>query len=69
MNETGFKVHIGYPCIGTSLDGIFTCSCHGIKGLEIKCPYNYQKALVNWNKGRTFPIDRTNSIKRNHPYH
>ena len=43
VNETAFKVHTEYPCIGGSLDGIVTCSCHEIRGLEIKCPYNYQK--------------------------
>ena len=69
VNETGFKVHTEYPCIGASLDGIATCSCHEIRGLEIKCPYNYQKGLVNWDKDRTFPRDRSNSIKKIHPYY
>ena len=69
MSESGFKVHTEYPCIGASLDGIVNCPCHEIRGLEIKCPYNYQKGLVNWDKDRTFPIDRSNSIKKNHPYY
>ena len=69
VNETAFKVHTEYPCIGGSLDGIVTCSCHEIRGLEIKCPYNYQKGLVNRDEDRTFPIDRSNSIKKNHPYY
>ena len=69
VNQTAFKVHTEYPCIGGSLDGIVTCSCHEIRGLEIKCPYNYQKGLVNWDEDRTFPIDRSNSIKKNHPYY
>ena len=38
VNETGFKVHTEYPCIGASLDGTATCSCYEIRGLEIKCP-------------------------------
>ena len=63
VNETGFAVHTEYPCIGVSLDGIVTCSCHDMRGLEIKCPYKYQKGLVNWDKDRTFPIDRRNSIR------
>ena len=69
VNQTAFKVHTEYPCIGGSLDGIVTCSCHEIRGLEIKCPYNYQKGLVNWDEDRTFPIDRSNSIKKNHPHY
>ena len=69
VNETGFKVHTEYPCIGASLDGIVTYSCHETKGLEIKCPYNYQKDLVNWGKDRRFSIHRSNSIKKNHPYY
>ena len=26
VNETGFKVHTEYPCVGASFDGIVTCS-------------------------------------------
>ena len=69
VNETGFKVHTEYQYIGVSLDGIATCSCHEIRGLEVKCTYNYEKGLVNWDKDRTFPTDRSNSIKKNHPYY
>ena len=69
VNQTGFKVYTEYPCIDASLDGIVTCSYHEIRGLEIKCPYNYQKGLVNWDKDTKFPIDRSNSIKKNHPYY
>ena len=46
-----------------------TCSCQGIRGLLIKCPYNYQKGLVNWDKDGTFPIEKNNSIKKNYPYY
>ena len=63
------RLNTEYPCIGGSLDGIVTCSCHKIRGIEIKCPYNYQKGLINWDEDRTFPIDRSNSIKKNHPYY
>ena len=62
LNETGFKVCTEYPYI-------VTCSYYEIRGLEIKCPYNYQKGLVNWEKDGTFPIDRSNSIKKNDPYY
>ena len=34
VNETGFKVHTQYPCIGESLDGINSYSCLEIWGLE-----------------------------------
>ena len=58
------------PCIGASLDDVIaTCSCHEIRRLEIKCPYNYQKGLVNWDKDRTYPIDRSDSIKKTHLYY
>lgn len=29
-----------YPFIGRSVDGIFSCRCHGKKIIEIKCPYS-----------------------------
>ena len=69
LNETGFTVPTEYPCIGASLDGVVTCSRHEIRGLETKCLYNYQKDVVNWDEDRTFPIDRNNSIKKNHPHY
>ena len=34
VNETGFKFHTEYPCIGASLDGIVTCSCHEIRRIR-----------------------------------
>ena len=45
------------------------CSCHGIQGLVIKCHYNYQKGLVNWNEDGIFPIEKNNSTKKNYPYY
>ena len=69
VNVTGFKVHTEYPCIGASLEDIVTCTCHDIRGLEIRFSYEYKKGLVNWDKDRTFTIDRSNAIKKNHPYY
>ncbi|KAK3083939.1 hypothetical protein FSP39_005662 [Pinctada imbricata] len=40
VEEKGLYVMNDCPFIGCSVDGIFSCKCHGMKILEIKCPYS-----------------------------
>nr|XP_034325261.1 uncharacterized protein LOC105329320 isoform X3 [Crassostrea gigas] len=40
VEKRGLYIMSDYPFIGCSVDGIFTCRCHGKKIIEIKCPYS-----------------------------
>ena len=39
ITDSGFFINPQYPTLGASPDGIISCDCHGIRTLEIKCPY------------------------------
>lgn len=39
VEEKGLYLMNDFPYIGCSVDGIFSCKCHGKKVIEIKCPY------------------------------
>ncbi|XP_014671929.1 PREDICTED: uncharacterized protein LOC106812547 [Priapulus caudatus] len=36
-----------FPYIRVSPDAVFTCSCHGSKIVEVKCPYQYRNSDLN----------------------
>ena len=40
ISEVGLVLHLLYPFLGATPDGLVSCSCHGDGTLEIKCPYS-----------------------------
>lgn len=42
VEKRGLYIMSDYSRIGCSVDGIFTCRCHGKKIIEIKCPYSFK---------------------------
>ena len=68
VKETGLHVHLNYPYIGASPDGIVYCSCHGESLLEIKCPFKYRENLKGWESDKGFPISAI-EIKKSHRYY
>lgn len=42
--KTGFHISQEFPFMGASPDAIFTCKCHGIMTVEVKCPYSARNA-------------------------
>ncbi|KAG0418956.1 hypothetical protein HPB47_004471, partial [Ixodes persulcatus] len=48
--DVGFVVDVKDNFLGASPDGIWTCSCHGLGTLEVKCPWELAFALcVRWH--------------------
>ena len=43
--KSGLILHLSYPFMGATPDGIVHCSCCGTGTLEIKCPYSYRERL------------------------
>ena len=40
ISKSGLVVHVSYPFMGASPDGIINCECCGFGVLEVKCPYS-----------------------------
>ena len=40
ISKSGLVVHVSYPFMGGSPDGIINCECCGFGMLEVKCPYS-----------------------------
>lgn len=38
--QAGLVIYDEYPVLGASPDAIFTCDCHGVITVEVKCPYS-----------------------------
>ena len=62
VEETGFHVNAEYPYLGATHNGLVYCSCHEIKLLEIKCPYQYKYGLLKWETDKDFILD--NNLKQ-----
>ena len=45
IKSSGLVIHPSLPFIRASPDGIISCSCHGDRLLEIKCPYSARDML------------------------
>ena len=45
VNKTGLHVGAIYPFLGASPDRVVSCSCHGERVLEIKCPSKYRDIM------------------------
>lgn len=46
VKKCGLVVSKEYPFLGASPDGIASCSTHGTRLIEIKCPYKARKSSV-----------------------
>lgn len=47
VSSSGFVIHIDYPHLGASPDGLISCSCCKGEGcIEIKCPYSARDCSV-----------------------
>ena len=45
------------------------CSCHGLRPLEIKCPFKYSSGFSDLEKDASFPLDENLNMKRTHKYY
>ena len=50
---SGLVINQKYPYVAVSPDGICSCDCHGIRLLEIKCPYKIRDQSPTSNKALT----------------
>ena len=69
VTETGLHVNAIRPFLGASPDGIVSCSCHGKRLLEIKCPYKYQNGFNGCFEDKDFPLTSQGVLKSSHPYY
>ena len=58
-----------YPHLGSSPDGLISCSCCGDGVLEIKCPFKYRDGLEGWKSDQGFCLDANYNLKCTHPYY
>ena len=42
FENVGLVIHPSLPFLAASPDGMSKCDCHGVKTVEIKCPYKYR---------------------------
>ena len=40
LSKKGLRIHHSMNFIGCSVDGLFTCKCHGSTIIEVKCPFS-----------------------------
>lgn len=66
---SGLVVRPDHLHLGTSPDGIVSCSCCGRGTLEIKCPYKFREGLDGCSEDPRFCLGTTGQLKRNHPYY
>lgn len=69
VRHCGLVLRPGEPHLGTSPDGIITCTCCGKGALEIKCPYKYRDGLEGCTQDKQFCLDESNHVKKSHPYY
>lgn len=64
LEKKGLRIYTRLPYVGCSIDGLFTCKCHGQKLVEVKCPFadkNVNPKEVALKKGCV--IDSSGELK------
>lgn len=69
VSSSGLVVRPSEPHLGSSPDGIVTCTCCGRGVVEIKCPYKYREGLQGSKEDKQFCLDNTDQLKTSHPYY
>ena len=71
ISSSGIWLHPKHPYIGASPDAIFTCQCHEIKRLIVKCPYSkrYTLAAKEAANDKSFCLDCELNLKQGHKYY
>lgn len=69
VSSSGLVVRPCEPHLGSSPDGITTCTCCGKGVVEIKCPYKYQYGLQGSEEDKQFCLDKSLVLKPSHPYY
>lgn len=69
----GLVVHVDYPFMGASPDGIISCTCCGKGVLEIKCPYScHNKTFLERMNESSFFLEEHDgkfSLNESHAYY
>lgn len=69
VSPSGLVVRPSEPHLGSSLDGITTCTCCGRGVVEIKCQYKYREGLQGSKEDMQFCLDKSDKLKPSHPYY
>ncbi|XP_041376830.1 uncharacterized protein LOC121389299 [Gigantopelta aegis] len=73
VTKCGLNVNPKYPHLGSSPDGLVSCSCHDKGLVEIKCPFKYRfKTPAEASMEKDFYCHFVNgkiTLKENHSYH
>lgn len=74
INECGLFLHLDYPFIGATPEGLVSCDCCGEGICEIKCPYScHDECIEESVDKRTSCLEKYAKgnflLKRNHAYY
>uniref|UniRef100_A0A1A8G6W1 Zinc finger PHD-type domain-containing protein n=1 Tax=Nothobranchius korthausae TaxID=1143690 RepID=A0A1A8G6W1_9TELE len=69
VSTCGLVVQPSEPYLGSSPDGIVTCTCCGKGVVEIKCPYKYRESLQGSTEDPKFCLDNSLVLKPTHTYY
>ena len=71
FNKTGLYIHPTFGYLRASPDGLLSCSCHGERLIEVKCPYSYRDKNLSEmfadNAIDYLDITREQPLKKGHP--
>lgn len=71
LRLSGFLIDSSKPFLGASADGIVCCDCHGMRTLEIKCPFKHRDSnpLDPASCDDTYCLDVSGGLKKSHRYY
>lgn len=69
VRHCGLVLRPNEPHLGSSPDGIVTCTCCGKGALEIKCPYKYRDGLQGCTEDKQFCLGESFKLKHSHQYY
>ena len=71
LKRCGIKISDNFPFLAASGDGFMSCSCHGPRLVEVKCPYGKRDvtSAEELFEDSNFYLDQDGALKKNHPYY
>jgi len=75
IEEVGLVISDSHPFMAASPDRLFSCTCHGLGCIEVKCPFKHRFVTVDTAilADKSFPVEKDESgkyfLKKSHQYY
>ena len=73
LSPSGLMIHLPYPHLAATPDGVIRCDCCGPGVVEIKCPYHCKfKTIKDACVEKSFCLEERNGellLKKSHSYY